>query len=404
MSFLLKIVQGPNAGAEIALVEGMTLSFGRSAECDIVLGDASVADKAFELEVSGERVMAIMPDGKSVKLEPYRVTLIGTSALVVGPQEGAWKPLVWPRPEKEEAPAENDGETGAETPEGPAPKRRVSGCHLFVLSAFALLGAAGYVGWKNPERAKKAAGRIRACAVRVWHDASEKMRRAEKAPAAAPKESLEAVAADCGFSVVRTGGRTVATGDFNTRVARLEATARAYAAQPGVNVDFTDAESLSSAVAELLQLVSEGTLTLARLDGRKVFLSGSVASRRALEGVLRALGEDVPKVAGADCSGVKVGEARLAGAGKDAEGDGSAVTVYDVPKMKKNPRGGLPAAGTSSPEMPVAGILTVPYPCLVLSDGTRAMEGARFGGYVIEKIEADCVRVRHAGGTFEWRP
>lgn len=404
MSFLLKIVQGPNAGAEIALVEGMTLSFGRSAECDIVLGDASVADKAFELEVSGERVMAIMPDGKSVKLEPYRVTLIGTSALVVGPQEGAWKPLVWPRPEKEEAPAENDGETGAETPEVPAPKRRVSGCLLFVLSAFALLGAAGYVGWKNPERAKKAAGRIRACAARVWHDASEKIRRAEKAPAAAPKESLEAVAADCGFSVVRTGGRTTATGDFKTRVARLEATARAYAAQPGVNVDFTDAESLSSAVAELLQLVSEGTLTLARLDGRKVFLSGSVASRRALEGVLRALGEDVPKVAGADCSGVKVGEARPAGAGKDAEGDGSAVTVYDVPKMKKNPRGGLPAAGTSSPEMPVAGILTVPYPCLVLSDGTRAMEGARFGGYVIEKIEADCVRVRHAGGTFEWRP
>ena len=23
---------------------------------------------------------------------------------------------------------------------------------------------------------------------------------------------------------------------------------------------------------------------------------------------------------------------------------------------------------------------------------------------LIEKIKADCVRVRHAGGTFEWRP
>jgi hypothetical protein len=48
--------------------------------------------------------------------------------------------------------------------------------------------------------------------------------------------------------------------------------------------------------------------------------------------------------------------------------------------------------------------LTVPYPCLVLSDGTRAMEGACFGGFVIEKIEADRVRVRQADGTFEWRP
>jgi hypothetical protein len=57
-----------------------------------------------------------------------------------------------------------------------------------------------------------------------------------------------------------------------------------------------------------------------------------------------------------------------------------------------------------NPEMPVAGILTVPYPCLVLNDGTRAMEGARFGDYVIEKIEADRVIVRQADGTFEWRP
>jgi hypothetical protein len=72
--------------------------------------------------------------------------------------------------------------------------------------------------------------------------------------------------------------------------------------------------------------------------------------------------------------------------------------------MKAGHRDEASPAGAKNPEMPVAGILTVPYPCLVLCDGTRAMEGARFGDYVIEKIKADCVIVHHAGGTFEWRP
>ncbi|MBO7237620.1 MAG: hypothetical protein J6V45_06020, partial [Kiritimatiellae bacterium] len=101
MKFLLKIVQGPNAGAEVALVEGMNLTFGCGDDCDIILSDASVGEKAFELEVTSERVVALMPGGKTVKLEPYHVTQVGASALVVGPQEGAWKTLVWPKAEVE---------------------------------------------------------------------------------------------------------------------------------------------------------------------------------------------------------------------------------------------------------------------------------------------------------------
>ena len=406
MSFLLKIVQGPNAGAEIALVEGVNLSFGRADDCDIILSDASVADKAFELEVSSERVTAIMPDGKSVKLEPYHVTLIGTSAVVTGPQEGAWKPLVWPRPEKDEAPAESEAEAATEQVAPPSAKRcRFSGCLVFAVLFIALLGAAGYGCRKYPEKAKEYFGKAREYAVKVWGYAAEKLKRTDNCAAAVePKESLDAVAADCGFRVSRTGGRTLAKGDFKTRVARLEATARAYAAQPGVEVDFTDAESLSAAVGELLQLVSDGKIKLERLEGRKVFLSGHVASTGALESVLRSLGEDVPKVSGADCSLVNVGGVNVACAEENPVSDSSAAPKYDVPKMKKGRRGDISLSGVKNPEMPVAGILTVPYPCLVLNDGTRAMEGARFGDYVIEKIKADCVRVRHAGGTFEWRP
>jgi hypothetical protein len=404
MSFLLKIVQGPNAGAEIALVEGMSLSFGRADDCDIILSDSSVADKAFELEVSSERVTAIMPGGKSVKLEPYHVAAIGTSAVVVGPQEGEWKPLVWPRPDTaEEEPAGDGAEAEAEVEAPPPAKRRSCGCAVFVLILAALAGAAIFGCRKYPEKAKECFGKVRECATKAWVCASEKIK-SVRAPAAvaAPKESLDAVAADCGFAVSRSGGRTLAKGDFKTRVARLEATARAYAAQPGVEVDFTDTESLSNAVSELLALVSEGKLKLERLEGRKVFLAGHIASRSALESVLRALGEDVPKVAGADCSLVKVGGVDLSSGGGSAGKDGADAPKYDVPRMKNSRLGAASVA--KNPEMPVAGILTVPYPCLVLSDGTRAMEGACFGGFVIEKIEADRVRVRQADGTFEWRP
>ena len=398
-------MQGPNAGAEIALVEGVNLTFGRADDCDIILSDSAVADRAFELEVSSERVTAIMPDGKSVKLEPYHVTPIGASAVVVGLQEGEWKPLVWPRPDKDETSAEREVEVESEPEAAPSAKRRSFGCLVFVLLLLALLGAAGYGCWKYPDKAKEYCGKTREYAVKVWNCASEKMKSANKpAPVAEPKESLDAVAADCGFAVSRTGAKTVAKGDFKTRIARLEATARAYAAQPGVAVDFTDAESLSNAVSELLALVTEGKLKLERIEGRKVFLSGFAASHCALEGVLRALSEDVPKVSGADCSLVSVGGITGAGAAVDGYSSASAAPKYEVPKMKAGRCGEIPSSGAKNPEMPVAGILTVPYPCLVLSDGTRAMEGARFGEYVIEKIEADRVRVRRAGGTFEWRP
>ena len=46
MNVLLKIVQGPNAGAEIALAEGMTVSLGKGDSCDILLADLSLPEVA----------------------------------------------------------------------------------------------------------------------------------------------------------------------------------------------------------------------------------------------------------------------------------------------------------------------------------------------------------------------
>ena len=393
MKFLLKIVQGPNAGAEIALVEGMNLVFGCGDDCDIILSDTSVGEKAFELEVTGERVVAVMPGGKTVKLEPYHVVFVGATALVAGPQEGAWKNLVWPKMEAVSEKADEE-QTEAEPEEEKPPKKRFPcGCALSVFVAIVLAGLAVFAWKKYPEETKEYSIMVWDKSKAVWRIASEKFKDDSPQCAVAPKESLEAVAKDCGFSLENRDGEISATGDFKTRVKRLEATARAYAAQPGLKVDFTDAESMSCAVSELLVLVSDGRLKLDRIEGRKAFLSGSTPSRGALEKILRSLSEDVPKIAAVDCSRVTVGAVV-------AKSDESAEDGEEKQSLKRKKT----AYRKASPKMPIAGVLTVPYPCLVLNDGTRVMEGAHFGEYTIEKISPDRITVRGAEGPFEWRP
>ena len=393
MKFLLKIVQGPNAGAEVALVEGMNLTFGCGDECDIILSDASVGEKAFELEVTSERVVALMPGGKTVKLEPYHVTQVGASALVVGPQEGAWKTLVWPKAEVETPKDDEEKvETDDKEPES-AKKCFPFGC-AFVIFAFIALLALGFFAWKTyPAETEEYSSNAWSGIKQIYCAASEKFKREPIAIVTESVESLDDIAKECGFTVVRTGEDVSVKGDFKTRVKRLEATARACAAHPGVKVDFADAESLVLAVNEFLFLVTEDKLKLEKLEGRKAFLSGRVSSRAHLEKILKSMSEDIPKISEVDCSSVSLDPTVCALDSMDgANGEKSF-------SKRKNA-----AKSTPAPKMPIAGILTIPYPCLVLNDGTRAMEGARFGEFTIEKIKPDSITVRGADGTFEWRP
>ena len=393
MNFLLKIVQGPNSGAEIALVDGVNLTFGCGDDCDIILNDASVGEKAFELEVTGERVVAVMPGGKTVKFEPYHVILVGTTALAVGPQEGEWKSLVWPKAEAE-AEKQDAAEAATEEKSVTSVKRSFPfGCATVIFLLLVIAALAVFAWRKYPEQTREYSLKAYSKAKEMWRLTLERFKSDQAGKAIVVDESLDDVAKDCAFTVVRNGEEVSAKGDFLTRVKRLEATARACAAHPGLKIDFSDVESLSGAVREFLFLVAEDGLKLDRIEGRKAFISGRVASRESLEKILRALSEDVTKVSEVDCTQVALGMAACAVSSGEVD-DGIAPAV----KLKKM------AERKSEPKMPIAGILTVPYPCLVLNDGTRAMEGARFGGYMIEKIKPDCITVRGAEGSFEWRP
>ena len=94
MSFLLKIVEGPNKGAEVALVEGVAVTLGKGDDCDIVLADQTMPDAPLVVEANAERVTV----GGDV-LEAFRVKTVGETSFAVGPSGAPWGELVWPKAE-----------------------------------------------------------------------------------------------------------------------------------------------------------------------------------------------------------------------------------------------------------------------------------------------------------------
>ena len=428
MNMLLKIVQGPNAGAEIVLAEGMTVSLGKGDSCDILLADQSLADVACELEVNAERVRMLLPGGAEERLEPFRVKFLGeTTALAVGPETGAWDELVWPSrgaaPSAEPDGGERDVPSSAEPEQVESDvaspgKRRGCGCAA-ALILFAPVAAVALIFLLWPFRSGISnllgplSPRVRQVAY-VVHDAGTGVcgflcglakdafsTDVHDEACVPPPPSIQDVASRYGLSCVETNGTCALSGNFATRAQRLSATAEAYAAKPGVALDLSDDESLRSATAEVLELVSEGKLKVHSATNRILALSGFSPGASDLRMVLEAIRADVPHVRNVDCSQVRLGEAiGMTGAVDSANSVSAGPSVKGV----KTARVRQDKRKSSAPKMPVVGVMTVPYPCLVLKDGSRVTEGAEFGGFVIDRIGADTIRIKGPEGTFEWRP
>jgi hypothetical protein len=181
---------------------------------------------------------------------------------------------------------------------------------------------------------------------------------------------------------------------------RLSATAAAYAAKPGVTLDVSDDESLRHAVSEVLELVSEGRLKVHSATNRIIALSGFSPGASNLRATLEAIRADVPNVRNVDCTRVMLGEAN----GTEVVEPVDSAAAKSAGKGVKTARVRSDKRKSSAPKMPVVGVMTVPYPCIVLKDGSRVTEGAEFGGFVIDRISADTIRVKGPEGTFEWRP
>lgn len=407
MSFLLKIVEGPNKGAEIALVEGVAVTLGKADDCDIVLADPTLPDTPFTVETTASGVTL---DGSALEL--YHVKSAGSTAFAVGPSDVAWGELVWPQPEREPAAEEehepadarqDDGKASAadvsdQTAE-PAPEsasKRRHGCLGCLLWLIVLLLILLGLAWFFREA-------LRPKAAELW----ERMRGNSAvlvdgkhcqdggASSQDSTNDLSVFAAKYGLSLTNDAGRTIISGNFRTRAERLVATAEAYERQPGVDLDLSDDESFGTAAADALFTLTEGALKVATATNRVLSITGVSPSAVALKKTLVALNDDLPKIRNVDVSGVRFGMG-LTNEQDDIDPDTGYPTAESVRRKLRK--------ASKAPSIPVCGILTTPYPCLVMKNGARILEGATIGDSTILKITADSVVVTNASGRLIWKP
>lgn len=405
MNWLLKIVEGPLKGAEVALVDGRRVSLGSDDACDIVVGDAALAAQACELDVSGTGVTVLTPDGAATALKPFEVRTFGTTAFAVGPVDQPWGDLVYPPPEAPDAPVPAPSEPSAEpeAAEPPpaeaeaAPKRR-HGCLgtllvllLLLVGALALLHccrASIEARWPQVARFR---AEVESAVQGQWGRWFGMARAPSASVAKGP--SLPELAAQHGLALVETNGVRQLAGNVRRRTERLAIRALALADDPSVQFNLTDDETLRASADELLFVVTEGALKATAASNRVVTLAGYAPSAAKLERALRALAADVPGIERVETKAVQVG-------GPAPAGTVAAEVAPDAPK------GGRPRAGQERKRTvePIAGILMHPYPCVVLRTGLRLAEGAQIGTATIVRIEADRLILRDGKTEFAWRP
>jgi len=424
MEFLLKIVEGPMKGAEIALVEGVAVSFGSGDDCDIVVHDATVPARACEFEVDASGVRIAVGGGTAEPLPPFEIRSFGTTSLAVGPVSGAWQELIKPvRPaveradpepvSAEEKPASRPQEEETSRSDGSAtPRKRRTGCLAFVLLLILLI-AAVILAWffwpKVIERCPKAEEIRVTCVEKVksWCASFRKQDAPASAKPVAPKQSLVEIARDHHLVLTNYSLSSInyplLSGNLARRTERLAVRALALAADPSVKFDLTDDETLFAAASELIFACSDGALKVDAAAKRVVTLSGYAPSTAALEKALRALNADVKGIEKADTTRVRVGGTPPKAVAKTPfvrEQPPGEHPVVAIPAHTPEP----PAPKPATRDYPIAGILTEPYPCVVMRNGLRLVEGAQIGKAVLLKIEADKLTLEDGGRKVEWKP
>ena len=417
MNFILKIVEGPNKGAEIALVSGVPVTFGKGEDCDIVLADPTLPAEPISIEASE---VGVTTDGEP--LEPLEVKTVGATSFAVGPADEPWGKLKWPERGKDptqsrrEAEGAEEGDDGLEshTPseprsESPAEppqekeKKGRGGCCGCLVALVILLFALAAAAWFFRDRLKESRERLRESGRfdriyeigREWYSKFASRSDEPGEPAAPKVVSLSDIAARYGLSLKEGDGPAKLSGNLKTRAERLRATAEAYETRPGVELDLSDDESFRAAADDALFTLTEGALKVLSATNRVLSIGGISRSPEALGRTLRALNADLPRLRSMDTAQVRFG-------------------ISPSHETAEVGRGGAPAAASGvlhrpskksdAHSLPVCGILTKPYPCLVMRDGTRVLEGASVSGNVILKIDADAVTVTNSTGRFVWKP
>ncbi len=403
MNFLLKIVEGPNKGAEIALVEGVAVTLGKGEDCDIVLADPTMPEAPITVEASADGVAV-----GGEPLESFSVKTFGATSFAVGPADAPWGELKWPKPEVREDSTEPPNPRTTEPPnhattEPPNDQttepsnRRRGGCFGCLLAFLVLLLVLAVLLWFFRDAVKPHAESLWE-KMRAGRSTADDSPTVQTSSSDARLSNLREIAAKYELSLVESNGQVRVSGNLKTRRDRLAATAEAYGALPGVELDLSDDESLRASADDALFTLTEGAIKVVAATNRVVSIAGSSASPLSLKKTLEALSADLPKLRNIDASGVVISPGMARTDGNEA-GNGEQANGTFAPRApRRTPK------KTSSPTLPVCGILTTPYPCLVMRDGRRIMEGAAIADSVIVEIGADSVTLTNSTGRFTWRP
>ena len=411
MERLLKIVEGPMKGAEIALPVGTRVKVGSGEDCDIVIADATLPSLAFELDISEDAVSLVTPDGETENLADFEIREFGSTCVAVGPAGEIWGELHRPAPKAESAESEKPTEEAAEEPkpdvEGAGGDEKKGGCRrvgcLVVSLCFIfLLLALLFLGYRHRDRLQPLWERLQPVVERCR---GMFVRKGSERPEPEPRPSIGDIAKTYGLQVEDRGGQTFLVGNLKRRTERLAIRAMALASDRMVKFDLTDDQSLMDAVSDTLFIATEGRLEVLSVTNRVAEIAGLVTGPQELSTVLSMLNQEVPQLVACRTGGVKAGfvppPKRIAGAEQAeipvavAEGRSAPPRAAAARKKPLEP---------SAPKLPVAGILTTPYPCVVLMDGSRCLEGARIGGLVLERITAEELVFRAGETKLEWRP
>ena len=408
MNFLLKIVEGPNRGAEIALVEGVAVTLGKGDECDIVLADSTMPEEPLSIEAADD---AVNVNGE--RLEQFAVKTIGATSFAVGPADSTWGELKWPAKgeisrkdaepaeaqsgkdessrraaEAQSAEAEEEDLRDSASPREEKKRHGCLGCLLWVVLLVLLLAA---LAWLFRATVRPYAEKALAYARGSLHLGGGT---SGVGVGIALPMTLSEVASKYSLELEEDDGQAKLSGNLKTRAERLRATAEAYEARPGVDLDLSDDESFKAAAEDALFTITEGAMKVVAATNRVLSIAGTSSSPFALKRILESLNADLPKLRDVDVAGVAYG---IVPGNEESDNDDGEMLI-GVSRAKRR------ASKPNEPSLPVCGILTTPYPCLVMRDGSRVLEGAALGGNVIVKIEADAVTVTNATGKLIWKP
>ncbi|MBR4190916.1 MAG: hypothetical protein IKQ55_13275, partial [Kiritimatiellae bacterium] len=178
-------------------------------------------------------------------------------------------------------------------------------------------------------------------------------------------------------------------GNFPTRADRRRAAAEARALLPAARLDFTDDESILASANDVLALLAEGTLAATSAAGRSIALAGTAPTPEALQRALEALRADIPRLENIDPSAVVITSATVPASADPAE-------IRRAAARRARANANAPSG--------IRGVLSTPYPYILLGNGTRILEGASLGDSTVVRIEPDRITLTNSAGSFEWKP